>query len=287
MPIMVSLLIYRTRDRERLGFANAGSDDDITPIIAEDLTYGGKSTAALLTNGTYISNTDLYKTGFDIQFTVAERVNIFNQLIESQLKKDTTFQRILKDMMQHFVGGSGADYSDPDLTAAVQAHTKTQSNVNEEIAILKEEIEQRNGRINTLWYDENLWVRPKERREHPIVKKMLENGRNSKLPVFGWNNGTPGLTLAIDSLYGNTVEIESYSITATTYSGKLKFRFYDHFGLDTSDLSQEKYGGVKAGIIPGFRQWFILQHWKDLAAPVQPKPFVTVIEFSVPFEGKR
>ena len=175
MPIMVSLLIYRTRDRERLGFANAGSDDDITPIVAEDLTYGGKSTAALLTNGTYISNTDLYKTGFDIQFSVAERVNIFNQLIESQLKKDTTFQRILKDMMQHFVGGSGADYSDPDLTAAVQAHTKTQSYVNEEIAILKEEIEQRNGRINTLWYDENLWVRPKERKEHPIVKKMLEN----------------------------------------------------------------------------------------------------------------
>jgi len=40
-----------------------------------------------------------------------------------------------------------------------------------------------------------------------------------------------------------------------------------------------------AGYLPGFRQWYIMQHWNELNAPVQPKPFVTKMVFTVPFSG--
>ena len=38
-------------------------------------------------------------------------------------------------------------------------------------------------------------------------------------------------------------------------------------------------------MIPGFRQWYILQHWSELHESVQPKPFVTVISYTVPISG--
>jgi len=61
--------------------------------------------------------------------------------------------------------------------------------------------------------------------------------------------------------------------------------FYDHFGLDTSDLAEEKYGNLYAGYFEGFRQWYILQHWSELNSSVQPKPFVTNVSFTVSFSG--
>ena len=47
----------------------------------------------------------------------------------------------------------------------------------------------------------------------------------------------------------------------------------------------KKYGNMEAGYMPGFRQWYILQHWNELNATVQPKPFVTVVSYTVPFSG--
>ena len=61
--------------------------------------------------------------------------------------------------------------------------------------------------------------------------------------------------------------------------------------MDTPDLTANKLedmglpGTLATGACPAFRQWYILQHWNELDASVQPKPFVTIIEFSVPFSG--
>ena len=102
---------------------------------------------------------------------------------------------------------------------------------------------------------------------------------------YGFDNGVPGLTLALDGLYGNKIKLKNFQSTESAYSGTLEFTFYDHFGLDTPDLADEKYGNLTAGTLPGFRQWFILQHWNELEGTVQPKPFVTNISFSIPISG--
>ena len=274
------MLIYRTRDRERLGFA---TDSDITPTIAEDLTYGEKSTDTIISNGSHISLTDLYSTGFSTQYTVDERVTIIKNFFESQINYDETFSNILAEMVDHFVSGEGTDYSNPALTAAVECHPNTQHYIDCVLNLVKTYVSQNSGNIINLRYDENLWIQPETRKLHPMVSSM--NSIGLKLPVYTWNNGVPGLTLALDSLYGNKIEIESYEKLDRTYSGSIRFTFYDHFGVDTTDLASDKFLGFAAGLMSGFKQWYILQHWNELESSVQPKPFVTNISFSVPFSG--
>lgn len=65
----------------------------------------------------------------------------------------------------------------------------------------------------------------------------------------------------------------------------MRVTYYDHFGVDKSDLSLEKDWLIKPAEFQGFRQWFILQHFQDLGASVQPKPFITTIEITEPFSG--
>ena len=88
-----------------------------------------------------------------------------------------------------------------------------------------------------------------------------------------------------------TKGIEDFEINGSTYNGTLRFTFYDHFGLDTSDLAVKKIIyeplniGVYLGTLKGFRTWYVLQHWDDLGATIQPKPFVTQVSFTKTFNG--
>ncbi len=284
------LMIYRTRNREREGFANTSDVNDITPIIAEDLEYGQKSTSALLQSDTKISLPDLYKNNYtQEQIPVADRIYIINKFFKSQISKDSPFNDILTEMINHLVDGTGTDYSNDNLTSAVKNHEKTVAYVDAVVELLNNYLSQNSGNISGLYYDEDLWTNPILRRQHPMVSAMAQgiaNGRTElQEPYYGYDNGVPGLTLAIDSWYGNKFEIISFNKSGNSYSGTLRFSFYDHFGLDTSDLEDEKYGNMQAGFVSGFRQWYILQHWSDLAASVQPKPFVTKVSFTIPFQG--
>ena len=175
------------------------------------------------------------------------------------------------------------------MTLAVRSHQRTQSYVNAVIPIVRDYISRNRGNIDNLAYDEDLWIKPIERASHPLVKAMnlaIENGVTELyLPVYGLKNGVPGLTFAIDVFYGNKIEIESFESSEEGYSGTLKFTFYDHFGLDTYDMTKPIFQNVTVAAFPGFRQWYILQHWKDLEGSVQPQPFVTNVSFSVPISG--
>lgn len=46
-----TILIYTSRDRERLGFADSANENHVTPITNEDFTYGQKSTYTICNNG--------------------------------------------------------------------------------------------------------------------------------------------------------------------------------------------------------------------------------------------
>ncbi len=69
------------------------------------------------------------------------------------------------------------------------------------------------------------------------------------------------------------------------YYGTLRFTFYDHFGLDTLDMTQPHQLNLVCGYFPGFKQWYIIQHWDSLGAQVQPQPFVTLVSYTVAISG--
>ncbi len=272
-------LIYRTRNREEYGFANSNDDTDITPIQKEDLQYGQKDTGTIISNGTHISLSDLNDYNFQ------ERVLIIKNFFNSQINYDPTFMNILGDMVDHFTSGTGTYYSNSALTNAVETHETTMNYTNDVVYLLNSYISNNSGDISDLSYDEDLWVQPAARRDHPMVCAMIDSDYAHKLPNYGINNGVAGLTLALNGLEGNKLEIVEYNQNENSYSGVLEFTFYDHFGLDTSDLATGKYGNVDTGLLIGFRQWYILQHWSELNASVQPKPYVTIISYRVNFSG--
>lgn len=118
------------------------------------------------------------------------------------------------------------------------------------------------------------------------MKKILDSGDESLyLPCYSYNNGVPGLTLAIDSWLGDKIEIVRYETDEETYSAVLRITFYDHFGLDTSDLSDKKYGSLTAGMLPGFRQWFIIQHWASWKQLFSQSRLLRSFQLTLQLEG--
>lgn len=85
-----------------------------------------------------------------------------------------------------------------------------------------------------------------------------------------------GLTICVDSLWGNEIIVKSYKCENKKYSGVFTFTLYDHFGLDVNDI-------IKYGDKIGFREWYILQHFTDYKGKY--KPFVTKMSFDVSFSG--
>ena len=154
-----------------------------------------------------------------------------------------------------------------------------------------------NGDISGLYYDEDLWTQTALRNLHPMVlvmqQKRKEGNKALNEPSYGFDNGVPGLTLAIDGWHGHKIEIESFASSGNSYFGTLRFTFYDHFGLNIADLTEWRkvelwnmeIKVMRTDSVPAFRQWYIIQHWDELNADVQPKPFITHVTYTVSFSG--
>ena len=98
-----------------------------------------------------------------------------------------------------------------------------------------------------------------------------------KQPVFNKAlDKINGLTMCVNGLWGNEIIVEKYSCDGTSYSGTLRFTLYDHFGLDEEDIN-------KYGELVGFRDWYILQHFKSYNGSY--KPFITKCHLLKPLMG--
>ena len=165
--------------------------------------------------------------------------------------------------------GSGSPYSNTSLTYEVIQHDSTQiyiENIKEQIEIL---LNAYDGDITEMIYS------PSDRTSNPLVDALDINKIYE--PVFNTlADKQNGLTICIDSLWGNKIEVSSYRIIGNNYYYTLHFTLYDHFGLDQLDV--EKYG---CGA--GFRSWYILQHYSEYNSAY--KPFLTLIEFDVIVTG--
>ena len=123
------------------------------------------------------------------------------------------------------------------------------------------------------------------RNTQPVVAKLSERDINP--PVFDSpSDKLNGYTICLDSLQGCKIEIISFHPEGSVYGGTFKVTYYDHFGLDSGDFTTDGYSSFKSlavNSLAGFKQWDILQRWKDLAVTNHPKPFITTVEITDSF----
>lgn len=86
-----------------------------------------------------------------------------------------------------------------------------------------------------------------------------------------------GLGISIHDMNSTKITIESLTFTGNQYSAIVKYTGQDHFGLDTTDISNMRFKFLKV-----FQIWFILQHYRKLAF----KPFFTNMEARIAITGK-
>lgn len=229
--------------------------------LAEDLEYNDISVSDLKAMD-WINWSDFVATD-------AESFRDSWEYMCTSLFSTEPLQTVVLDMIDHFMSGTGTDYSNETLTEKVIAHSSTQTYIESVKNCINQLINLYNGDIMQLYYIVS------NRNNNPLVQLM----KNNKIyqPVYNTTNDKiTGLTICLDGLWGNQIEVKSFSKSGNSYSGVLSFTLYDHFGLDAPDV--EKYG-----YLAGFRAWYILQHNKDFNGTY--KPFVTKINFDIPFSG--
>ena len=178
-------------------------------------------------------------------------------------------QSVALDMVDRFMSGSGGEYSNEILTQKVIEHSSTQNYIESVKNCIYQLLDLYNGDITQLYYVAS------ERDWNPLVQLMVENKIYE--PYYDtMSDKLTGLMICIHGLWGNQIEVKSFSKLGKSYSGVLTFTLYDHFGLDAIDV--EKYVDYR-----GFSAWYILQHSKKFNGAY--KPFVTKIYFEVPFSG--
>ncbi|MDP9842596.1 DUF3289 family protein [Streptosporangium lutulentum] len=81
------------------------------------------------------------------------------------------------------------------------------------------------------------------------------------------------LSIAIHQFHGHTIALKDYKVEGNSFSGKLVFHSYDHFGLDPDDEITEH----------GFIDWFTLQHY-DRFDGKYPTP-IAQADIEIPISG--
>lgn len=179
-------------------------------------------------------------------------------------------ESVILNMISHFEDGTGSDYSNVTLTKAASEHQSTQKYVNDIKGEVIRRLTNNGGNIYDLEFTE----------EGNQTGKSIYNWaqQNISYPRFHENSDIiNGLTICVNDTWGNTVEVKDYNFDGEHFSGTLHFCIYDHFGLDKPDV-EKMY--VK---LAGFRAWYVLQHYEQFNGSYVP--FVTLMEFDVPFEG--
>lgn len=178
-------------------------------------------------------------------------------------------QTVVLDMIDHFMGGSGAEYSNNLLTNAVLEHDNTQTYIIAVKELIDNFLNTNKGEISLLSYQADT------RDNNPLVLAL--SAANVNQPVYNTAADIlEGLKICIDGLWGNKIEVSSFQITNNTYSCTLHFTLYDHFGLDEIDVET-------FGFFAGFRSWYILQHYDMYYKNY--RPFLTLIEFDETLTG--
>ncbi|MCL2655290.1 MAG: DUF3289 family protein, partial [Coriobacteriia bacterium] len=257
-----NVCVYQTEHRE--------ADDGTTTATPKDLRYNDKTKDQ-------ITRMKLWGEYGDDEVMLAADLKIL-----CKLASNGSLQTVAQSMVDKFLRGDGGTFNNPTLTQKVRNHTTTQAYIESVQGCLNQAIRENKGDITKLKYDHT--VGPTARGKASRLIALMQKDK-IKEPVF--NRGSlldsnsdlrTGLTFMVNSLWGNKITVKSYTLNGKSYSGVLTFKLYDHFGLD--DEGDLKY---IEGPYPGFKSWYILQHYTGFKG--RHKPFITVMQFDVPFAG--
>ncbi|MGZ9817103.1 DUF3289 family protein [Peribacillus simplex] len=177
---------------------------------------------------------------------------------------------VILDMINHFREGTGKEYRNQTLTKEASEHETTKAYVEFVKNALVDELKKNGGNLAALKLD-------KSTKNTNEFYNLIQ--RNASYPTFStWSDRVGGLTITVNDTWGNTVSVKDFSVENNHFKGVMRVRLYDHFGLDRPDVEKEYVN------LAGFRSWFVLQHYDEYNG--EYKPFVTVMEMDVPFEGK-
>ena len=250
MVSVCKLKIYQTKETFRF---------DENGCLAEDLEYNDISASDF----NDIKNIDWSNYDFEDTAKLRDKWESLCKLTSMQ-----PLQNVVLDMVDHFMEGTGEDYSNDTLTSKVLNHASTEEYIEAVKIKLNDVLSTYNGDISTFKYNVD------ERENNPFIKKL----KGTNQPVFDKiSDYANGLVICLHGIWGNQIEVKSYTKNGNTYSGVLTFTLYDHFGLDEADVVKFE------GWHKGFGAWYILQHSQSFSG--EYKPFVTVMEFDVEFSG--
>ena len=178
---------------------------------------------------------------------------------------DAQMRAVAEEMFDHFISGNGEEYRSPILTERVLAHASTQDFIIKTMQTVQRFLALNCGDLSALTSDKNF----EDKMEIIHTPKF-----NTRGDLLG------GLTICLNDTWGYTIDIADYRLEGTRYTGTLRYTLYDHFGLDESDLTGDNW--YKGAFAP-FAAWYVLQHYTGCEGSYQP--FVTCMEFEVPFGG--
>lgn len=170
------------------------------------------------------------------------------------------------DMVDHFMSGTGTPYRNNTLTNKVHNKGVIKKYVSEIKKTVKKLLKKYNGDTSKLKYN------AADRNNSLMVREM--KGTINQPSFNGTLDNINGFGITIHGFEGNSIELSSVKKNGSTYSGTLHFKFWDNFGLDEEDVTQQRQW-------VGLRSWYILQHYSALNG--RHKPFQTIVEFDESF----
>lgn len=189
--------------------------------------------------------------------------DVFDMMLNNLVTiTDSGMKDVYMEMVHKFYVGSGGMYSNPTLTDRVYNHRNTQKFISEINAIIDQHIKESPQRFpdNETFINEiNGVSRPAYNDEADLVN---------------------GLTICLNDTWGYYLTVTEFYTTETSYSIKIKFYIYDHFGLDDPDISGDNENRLLISLFPA---WYVLQHYTGCNNAHQP--FITEIVFEKSFSG--
>ena len=263
-------------------------NEDLSPLVAgvtDSVIYQSNRTAGYDENGNVA---DDLKTNDYTEDEITDISWMFNfQLIESdwlgtgvlfdEFKSMSTslfstgdMEDVILDMIGHFEEGSSNNYSNETLTNEAFEHETTKDYVELIKNALVDELKKNGGNLAALQFDEST-------KDTNRFYQYIQD--NASYPVFNsTSDNISGLTITVNDVWGNTITVKDFSVENNHFEGVMTVRLYDHFGLDQPDVEKVYVN------LAGFRSWFVLQHYDEYDGKY--KPFVTVMEKDIPFEGE-
>ncbi|MGW4608949.1 DUF3289 family protein [Streptomyces sp. NPDC004532] len=166
------------------------------------------------------------------------------------------------DPGRYLYSGSGTA-----LSRAVGASPQEKTYTDKASQIIKQSLIDNNGRTDQLKVQEDL-------SKNFLFQEFLR--QDVKYPVYDfslWDANQRALSIAIHQFQGHTIALKDYKVEGNSFSGKLVFHSYDHFGLDPDDEITNY----------GFIDWFTLQHYDRFDGKYPPA--IAQADIEIPISG--